>query len=60
MVPRLVKSHMSLENLLEMLRANDLSAVRQIYLLHLSNRNSEERRMKEAVQQLTGAEVYVC
>lgn len=59
-VPRLVRSHMSLEHLLEMLRANDMSTVRQIYLLHLSQDNSEARRMKEAVQRLTGAEVYLC
>ncbi|MBT9134672.1 MAG: putative metallo-hydrolase YycJ [Firmicutes bacterium] len=57
---RLMKSHMSLECLLDMLRANDLSQVRQIYLLHLSETNSDERRYKEAVQELTGAEVYVC
>ncbi|MBQ9346345.1 MAG: MBL fold metallo-hydrolase [Oscillibacter sp.] len=57
---RLVKSHMSLEHLLEMLQANDLSRVQQIYLLHLSDNNSEEQRMKEAVQRLTGVEVYVC
>lgn len=60
MVPRLVKAHMSLEHLLEMLKANDLRQVRQIYLLHLSTNNSEEQRMKEEVQRQTGAEVYVC
>lgn len=60
MVPRLARSHMSLEHLLQLLRANDLSAVRQIYLLHLSANNSQEQRMKEEVQRLTGAEVYIC
>jgi len=60
MVPRLVKAHMSLEHLIEMLKANDLCQVRQIYLLHLSANNSEEQRMKEEVQRQTGAEVYVC
>ena len=60
MVPRLVHSHMSLETLLDMLRANDMSTVRQIYLLHLSENNSEAQRMKEAVQRQTGAEVYLC
>lgn len=60
MVPRLVKAHMSLEHLFEMLKANDLRQVRQIYLLHLSANNSEEQRMKEEVQRQTGAEVYVC
>lgn len=59
-VPRLVRSHMSLEHLLELLRANDMSTVQQIYLLHLSRDNSEAQRMKEAVQRQTGAEVYPC
>ena len=59
MVPRLVRSHMSLDNLLDMLRANDMRTVRQIYLLHLSDNNSEAQRMKEAVQELTGVEVYL-
>ncbi len=60
LVPRLMKSHMSLDHFLDMLKANDLHRVRQIYLLHLSNNNSDEKRFKEEVQKLTGAEVYVC
>lgn len=60
LVSRILKSHMSLENLLEMLRANDLSKLRQIYLLHLSNDNSNENLIKKEVQKLTGAEVYIC
>lgn len=59
-VPRLMKSHMSLEHLLDMLKANDLHRVRQIYLLHLSSDNSDEQAFREAVQKQTGAEVYVC
>lgn len=59
-VPRLMKSHMSLETLLTMLKANDLSRLRQIYLLHLSDNNSNEAYMRESIQKLTGAEVYVC
>jgi phosphoribosyl 1,2-cyclic phosphodiesterase len=57
---RLYKSHMSLETLVLTLGAWDLSKLRQVYLLHLSDGNSDERRMKHAVQALTGAEVYVC
>lgn len=60
LVPRLMKSHMSLEHFLDVLKANDLREVRQIYLLHLSNNNSDEKRFKEEVQKLTGTEVYVC
>lgn len=60
LVPRLMKSHMSLEHFIDLLRANDLRDVRQIYLLHLSNNNSDEKKFKEEVQKLTGTEVYVC
>lgn len=60
MVPRLMRSHMSLEHLKEMLAANDLSRLQQIYLLHLSNNNSDEMQMKTEIQRLTGVEVYVC
>ena len=60
LVPRLVRSQMSLEHLIMTLKANDLSRVRQIYLLHLSANNSDERRCREEIQKLTGAEVYVC
>ena len=56
---RLVKSHMSLENFIEFLRANDMSRVRQIYLLHLSDGNSDAEGFKRRVQQETGAEVYI-
>jgi len=57
---RLIKSHMSLEHFLDLLKANDLSQVQQIYLLHMSSNNSNAERFKRAVQELTGTEVYVC
>lgn len=59
LAPRIIKSHMSLEHLMDMLRANDLSRVRQIYLLHLSNNNSNAERYRAEIQRLTGAEVYI-
>ena len=55
-----MKSHMSLEHLVDMLRANDLGRLRQIYLIHLSQNNSNAQQMKEEIQRQTGAEVYVC
>lgn len=60
LVPRLVKSHMSMEHFIDLLKANDLRKVKQIYLLHLSGNNSDADRFKTAVQKLTGTEVYVC
>ena len=59
-IQRLAKSHMSLEALEDMPQANDLSKLRQIYLLHLSDDNADEERMKREIQELTGVEVYVC
>lgn len=56
---RLIRSHMSLETLLGFLSANDLSAVREIHLLHLSDDNSDEALFKEMVQGNTGIPVYV-
>lgn len=56
---RLTKSHMSLENLVEFLKANDLSRLREIYLIHLSDANSDERLFQRKIAALTGVPVYV-
>lgn len=56
---RIRKTHMSLESLREMLMANDLSKLKQIYLLHLSDGNSDAARIKTEIQRLTGCEVYI-
>lgn len=58
LAPRLVRSHMSLETFLDFLRAMDRSRLRQIYLLHMSDNNSDEMRFVEEVARLTGVEVY--
>lgn len=60
LVPRLRRSHMRFDRFLDLLRANDLSKVRQIYLLHLSSNNSDAEAFREATERLTGCEVYVC
>lgn len=56
---RIMQSHMSIDTLLQFLKANDMSKVRQIYVLHLSNGNSDAARFKDLIQRQTGAEVYV-
>lgn len=56
---RLIKSHFSLENVKEFLKANDLSKVQEIHLLHLSDNNSDEKLFKCEIQELTGKPVYV-
>lgn len=56
---RLLQSHFSLANVKEFLRANDLSKVEEIHLLHLSDGNSDEARFKREIQELTGRVVMV-
>lgn len=59
MKKRLLRSHFSLENVKEFLKANDLSKVQEIWLLHLSDSNSDEKLFKQEIQALTGKMVYV-
>lgn len=56
---RVIRSHMSIERALDMLRANDLSQVREIWLLHMSDGNSDAEGFRLQVQQATGKPVYV-
>lgn len=57
---RVRRNHMSLETLIKMLKANDLSQCREIHLLHLSDANSDEARMIREVQEATGIPCYAC
>ena len=56
---RILRNHMSLERLLDMLRANDLSRVEEIWLLHLSDSNSDAEEFARAVRRVTGKPVHV-
>ncbi|APC46464.1 metallohydrolase [Aeribacillus phage AP45] len=56
---RLLRSHFSLENVKDFLKANDLSRVQEIWLLHLSDNNSDEEFFKREIQELTGKMVVV-
>ena len=56
---RVLQSHFSLENVKQFLRANDLSQVEEIWLLHLSSANSDEKRFKKEIQELTGKVVKI-
>lgn len=57
---RVITSHMSIDTAIKTLEAFDLSTVQQIYLLHLSNDNSNAEAFRERVQAATGKEVYIC
>lgn len=56
---RIIKNHMSIEAAMAFIRKNDMSRVREIRLLHLSDGNSLAEDFKRQVQEETGAEVYV-
>lgn len=58
MKPRLIHSHMEIETTKGILRANDLSGVNEIVLIHLSNGNSDERRFVRELQETSGKPVY--
>lgn len=54
-----VQGHMSIETTIDALRANDLTRVNNIILLHLSQENADPERFREQVYQATGKTVYV-
>jgi phosphoribosyl 1,2-cyclic phosphodiesterase len=56
---RVRENHLSIERVLDFLKANDTSKCRQIHLLHLSDGNSDADLFKRMVQEATGTPVYV-
>lgn len=56
---RLLQSHFSLENAKDFLRANDMSTVRRIYLIHVSKNNGDPALFKREIQRLAGKPVTV-
>ena len=56
---RVITSHMSLETCKGLLRANDLSQVNNIVLIHLSDSNSHAERFKREVEEATGKVVHI-
>ena len=56
---RVLNSHMELSVLLGILKANDLSAVNKIVLIHLSDGNSDAEKFQKTVEEATGKNVFV-
>ncbi len=56
---RIERSHFSLENVKKFFRANDLTATKEIHLLHLSEVNGHPELFKTAIQKITGKPVYI-
>ena len=56
---RLLTSHMEIKSTKAFLKAQDLSLVQNIILIHLSDNNSHARRFHHEITALTGKQVYV-
>ena len=56
---RLLESHFSLDNVKEFMKANDLTKVRKIVLIHLSDGNSDAARMVQEIHDLTRIDTEV-
>lgn len=56
---RILKSHLSIQKCIDLLNVNDLSAVNQIVLIHLSDSNSNEIEFQKKVQEATGKNTIV-
>ena len=56
---RVITSHMSIDTCKELLKANDLSAVNNIVLIHLSEGNSNAKQFQEEITAATGKKVHV-
>ena len=56
---RIFKSHMSLETCIKVLKANNLKAVNNIVLIHLSDGNSDENHFLNEVKKATSKNVTV-
>lgn len=56
---RLYKSHMSIETCLKTIEANKSKALREVWLLHLSENNADAAEFKRRVQEVAGCEVYI-
>lgn len=56
---RIMKSHFSLEHAVGFLRATDITRLKEVHLIHLSNSNSNAAIIKEKIQEVAGVPVYI-
>ena len=56
---QIIQNHMSLDTVKGFFKANDMSKVQEIHLLHLSNSNADAERFKKEVQEIVGRPVYI-
>lgn len=55
---RLLHSHASLDTVKEMLTVADKSKLKEVWLLHISDRNGDPEKFKEEIKAITGVPVY--
>ena len=55
---RVMRSHFELENVKKFLLANDMSAVEEIHLIHISGQNGDPGLFKSEIQGATGKPVF--
>lgn len=58
-IARVLRHHMGLERVLALLQANDLSRLREVHLLHLSDAHGDSEQFIKEIQEATGVPVYV-
>lgn len=56
---RLYSSHFNLRRVKEFIQANNWDKLEEVYLIHLSESNSDEEQFKREIAELTGVPVYV-
>ena len=56
---QIVRNHFSLKNVKDFLKANDISKVQEIFLLHSSDANSNAEMFKREIQELTGKPTFI-
>ena len=57
---RIKENHMSLDTAINLLERSDLSSLKKIYVMHLSDSNSDAEVIKERLQELTGVAIEIC
>ena len=57
---RIVKNHMSLETTIKAIKDVKFTRLKKVYALHLSDNNSSQDEILEALQKATGVPVEVC
>ncbi len=57
---RIKENHMSLDTAINLVERSDLSRLKKIYVMHLSDANSDAKLIKEKLQELTGVAIEIC